>query len=1176
MKKMRKLLSLVMVFALVISMTTIGASANSEITDECSEHEHEEICAVSESGTQDEAAPDTSTSESESVVTTAWISEAVSAENEASVAEQSIENTNTESAQLTEMDAESTNEGITDVTIQSSGEDAENLSEALDEEEIAVEYEIFSDVLYSDGTSESDDTDAPVYNNGPCLDSCDVLIEGNVHYAAAFEALDLINELREEVGCDSLIMDPTLLTHAVNRAVQTALYCAHSQPNGAAHSYGCDMADQENIHFGTGSYGTAQGAVNGWANSIGHYSNIVASDYKSTGIGVFEVSGQYFWVQVFSKEDGTEVYASNYTDKSLSTTVNIADYRITDKIELEVGQTSLQVGETTTIEIWFTETALCHTAFMLPSDGMTFTASDSSVITVSSSGLVTAIGEGTATVSATYPGYDLDPWTFEVTVCNHSYTSAVTTDPTCTEDGVRTYTCSKCGGTYTEEVNRLGHDWDNGTVTTAATCVDNGVRTYTCETCGATRTGTEFATGIHTYDDGVVTTQPTCGAAGVKTYTCTVCGGTKTEAVSATGDHTYDDGVVGIPPTCLGSGTMIYTCTGCGYNKSKIIKPTGHDLGEETYYMEPTCTSNGYSGQQCRSCGEWVNLSIVNKLEHDYDEGVPQEDVVCASVVEMLYTCRSCGHELTSTEYITHIYDDGYVSTAATCSTKGKTTYTCTRCGKTKIIADIAALGHSEITDPGIEPTCTSTGLTEGSHCERCGEVIVAQTTLAKADHSYASKVVAPTCTARGYTEHTCTVCGDNYQDTPTSSLGHTWNSGTVTTAATCVNTGVKTYTCETCGSTKTESVAATGHSYKETVIAPTCTTGGYTEHICSACGDSYQDTPTSSLGHTWDAGTVTTEPTCTSKGVRTHTCTVCGGTKTEAIDALGHEAVSDVAVAATCEATGLTEGSHCGRCKIVLVAQETTPALGHTWDDGIITTASTCEATGVKTYTCETCGSTKTESVAATGHSYQETVVAPTCTEAGYTKHTCSACGNSYTDTETAATGHTWDSGVTTKEATTTETGEKTYTCTACGTTRIEQIPALGTEEQLDYDINADGLTNSLDLVALMKHVTGAESARNPDAADTNGDGTIDILDVIRLIRYLGMQGDVDLNGTVATEDASQILLHVTGQESVMDDEETGMLSSITGDVNGDGIIDARDATQILRYANDLTSLID
>ena len=78
------------------------------------------------------------------------------------------------------------------------------------------------------------------------------------------------------------------------------------------------------------------------------------------------------------------------------------------------------------------------------------------------------------------------------------------------------------------------HAWNSGKVTKAATCTANGVKTYTCTKCKATKTEAIKATG-HSYDAGKVTKAPTATTAGVKTYTCTKCKATKTEAIKATG-----------------------------------------------------------------------------------------------------------------------------------------------------------------------------------------------------------------------------------------------------------------------------------------------------------------------------------------------------------------------------------------------------------------------------------------------------------------------------------------------------------------------------------------------------------------------------------------------------------------------------------------------------------------
>ena len=117
-----------------------------------------------------------------------------------------------------------------------------------------------------------------------------------------------------------------------------------------------------------------------------------------------------------------------------------------------------------------------------------------------------------------------------------------------------------------------------------------------------------------------------------------------------------------------------------------------------------------------------------------------------------------------------------------------------------------------------------------------------------------------------------------------------------------------------------------------------------------------------------------------------------------------------------------------------------------HEWDNGTVTTAPTCTAKGIRTFTCPLCGDSYTEEVDATGHNYKADVIKPTCTEDGYTKHTCSRCGNTYTDAKTNKLGHIWDAGKVTKAASCTEEGVRTFTCTRDGShTRTERIAANG-----------------------------------------------------------------------------------------------------------------------------------
>ena len=263
--------------------------------------------------------------------------------------------------------------------------------------------------------------------------------------------------------------------------------------------------------------------------------------------------------------------------------------------------------------------------------------------------------------------------------------------------------------------------------------------------------------------------------------------------------------------------------------------------------------------------------------------------------------CSACNTVIkaqTTTAALGHSWDGGKVTKAATCTTTGTKTYTCTRCKKTRT-ETIAATGHKAVKDAAVAATCETAGKTEGSHCSVCGTVLKAQTT--------------------------------------TAALGHSWDNGKVTKAATCTTTGTKTYTCTRCKKTRTETIAATGHkAVKDEAVAATCETAGKTEGShCSVCGTVLKaQTTVAALGHSWDNGKVTKAATCTTAGTKTYTCTRCKKTRTETIAATGHKAVKDAAVAATCETTGKTEGSHCSVCGTVLKAQTTTAALGHDYGE--------------------------------------------------------------------------------------------------------------------------------------------------------------------------------------------------------------------------------------------------
>ncbi len=153
----------------------------------------------------------------------------------------------------------------------------------------------------------------------------------------------------------------------------------------------------------------------------------------------------------------------------------------------------------------------------------------------------------------------------------------VTTEPTETTPGVRTFTCAVCSQTKTEVIPATGAHTFVFTKNVAPSCTEAGYDLYTCRDCGASEQRNVKPALGHKWDSGTVTTEPTETDPGTMTYTCTVCGATKTEVIPATGPHTHvwDEGTVTVAPTETTPGVRTYPCTVCGQTRTEIIPATG-------------------------------------------------------------------------------------------------------------------------------------------------------------------------------------------------------------------------------------------------------------------------------------------------------------------------------------------------------------------------------------------------------------------------------------------------------------------------------------------------------------------------------------------------------------------------------------------------------------------------
>ena len=259
-----------------------------------------------------------------------------------------------------------------------------------------------------------------------------------------------------------------------------------------------------------------------------------------------------------------------------------------------------------------------------------------------------------------------------IAALGHNYTSEVTKEPTCGAEGVRTYTCGRCGDTYTESIEKTAH-----------TCTSE------------------------------VTKEPTCGEEGVRTYTCTVCGDTHTESIEKTA-HSYTSEVTE-EPTCEATGVRTYTCTVCSDSYTEEIPALGHSYGET--FTPATCTEAGYKTCTCARCGDSYQEQTEGALGHSYTSAVTEEPT-CESGGVRTYTCVRCPDSYTETiPALGHSYGETF--TPATCTEAGYKIRTCARCGDSYQEQTEGALGHSYTSAVTEEPTCEAGGVRTYT-CVRC------------------------------------------------------------------------------------------------------------------------------------------------------------------------------------------------------------------------------------------------------------------------------------------------------------------------------------------------------------------------------------------------------------------------------------------------------------------------
>ena len=570
---------------------------------------------------------------------------------------------------------------------------------------------------------------------------------------------DMINEMRTDSfnawcwnednetktrydNLNELAYDYDLEKIATKRAAELALLFDHGRPNGESffsiyEEEGITYrAAGENIAMG---YRTAEAVNAAWRedgepyNGQGHRRNMLNPKFNCVGIGHVYLDGCHYWVEEFAYRTSVNTTETTANDSEQTMSLSVPKSKVTGlKVAFDKTSYSLRTGEST--EVKLTAKLTVFGSDTIVTDLPAISVNDPSIATYSN-GKITGVAEGSTTLTASLYGLTAaDMPTINVYRCEHHWDQGeIITEPTCTEEGEKKFTCSICGDEKTEKVSATGHQHTEIRNKKEATCKETGYSGDTwCKDCGKKiLSGQTIAkTENHSWDAGKVTTEATCTEEGEKTFTCSICGDEKTEKVSATG-HQHTEIRNKKEATCKEEGYSGDTwCKDCGkkiLSGQAIAKTENHswDAGEIT--KEPTCKEEGEKTFTCSICGN-TKTEKVSTTDHQHMEIRNQKNPTCKEAGYSGDTyCADCGVKISSGKTIAktknHKWDGGVITTKPTCTERGEKTFTCTICGNTNT-KKVNATGHSYGAYKVVkEPTNKRKGL-KAKTCSVCGKIV--------------------------------------------------------------------------------------------------------------------------------------------------------------------------------------------------------------------------------------------------------------------------------------------------------------------------------------------------------------------------------------------------------------------------------------------------------------------
>ena len=662
-------------------------------------------------------------------------------------------------------------------------------------------------------------------------------------------------------------------------------------------------------------------------------------------------------------------------------------------------------------------------------------------------------------VSATCTTPAYTPFHCSVDGCTAAYNSYDTSEPaightyaTKLEHGVATVYCTKCSWSQTVAVPESGHTF-TAAVTTQPTCHTKGEITFTCTDAGC---GQVFTAELDENPDAhdaltYSSTDATCTAQGTATLTCSSCGWSHTENTTPVVPHRYSREHVAVTTvaTCHSEGVRTYTCDYCGGTVTEPIPMTQHNYVVDRH-VDATCTTSGYDVMKCSADG---CTATYNRYDPADSAGGHDYKFVSVSHGTVTVKCELCNDIKTYTldsDTSGHVYDTYTVLTAPTCQAEGRAKISCSA-DNAEIEFDIPIdpNNHTNVQTHYTAATCQAPGSVE-TKCDACNVRIGTLVTIPQKEHVFdvTAGVITQdaTCQRTGVMTFTCTTCPEGTEKATATQTIPVKNHNYVLNLsahadATCTTPAYDVYVCDMCGASYNSYVAGsqpTGHTYTWRFDH------GEAIGTCQNCGDGMPNHQITVAipdgdGHNFEAE-VTAYPTCNADGTIVFTCSdaECDKSYTvtlpKDVNSHGHQGYTVAKTDSTCQTPGsiVVTCVECGNV-VKTEALSTVPHL-YTKEDMSVKTPATCISEGKYEYICHYGCGTKVdgETIAMKQHSFSVTSTEPaTCLTPAYDVYTCSqdGCTATYKVATAPALGHSYGTAVASH-------GQATLTCTREGCT--------------------------------------------------------------------------------------------------------------------------------------------